>query len=160
MPGSFTIGAIMSITIPYKLETRISGLLVCLCGLACTPGEASDGSLDETDVEWTESTIDTPRSQKQRNDVVPTVEPPGGNLGQPEVAEPELSDVDIPHCWDPDNHSASWCLAACNNSLVYECMYGPVQTIDIPDGKCGEFAKGYCSDKGGLYDACWGYGPC
>jgi hypothetical protein len=67
----------MSIAIPYELETLFSGLLVCLCGLACSPGEASDGSLYETDGEWAETTSDdTPRSQTQRNDVVPIVEPP------------------------------------------------------------------------------------
>jgi hypothetical protein len=78
----------------------------------------------------------------------------------PDSDEPESRDVDIPHCWDYHNHSKSWCLAACNNSLVYECLYGPVNKANIPDGMCGDYAAGYCSNKGGLYDACWGYGAC
>jgi hypothetical protein len=48
----------------------------------------SDGRLDETDVEWAESTSDTPRSQEQSNDVEVIVEPPGGNLRLPDSADP------------------------------------------------------------------------
>jgi hypothetical protein len=155
MSGSFTIGPIMSITIPYKLETLLYGLLVCLCGLACSPGEASDGSLDETDGEWTELTSDTPRSQKQRNGVVGTVEPPGGNLGLPDSVKPESSEA---HCWNYHNHSKSWCLAMCNYDVFYKCLYGPSE--NVPDGNCHDEAEKYCSNWGGLYDACWGYGEC